>query len=109
MHITRLFSFIFLAFLSFSCSTQKTTTATAETEPKEALKYLSSLSEYVIPKLGRTEFSGEIDTKITVHFKDGSTKSFSNLSLDAATSQKVFNRTNEVTQINVHVTKKHLK
>ena len=42
----------------------------AETEPKEALKYLSSLSEYVIPKLGRTEFSGEIDTTITVHFKD---------------------------------------
>jgi len=42
----------------------------AETEPKEALKYLSSLSEYVIPKLGRTEFSGEIDSTITVHFKD---------------------------------------
>lgn len=42
----------------------------AETNPEAALKYLSALSEYVIPKLGRTEVSGEIDTKITVEFKD---------------------------------------
>lgn len=42
----------------------------AEDEPKEALKYLSALSEFVIPKLGRTEFSGEIDSTVTVKFKD---------------------------------------
>ncbi|EDP95151.1 hypothetical protein U8527_13125 [Kordia algicida OT-1] len=46
---------------------------------------------------------------LTVQFTDGSTKAFSNLSLDAATSQKIFKRTGEVTQINVHVTKQHLK
>lgn len=42
----------------------------AETNPEAALKYLSALSEYVIPKLGRTEVTGEIDAKITVEFKD---------------------------------------
>jgi len=42
----------------------------AETNPEAALKYLSALSEYVIPKLRRTEVTGEIDTTITVQFKD---------------------------------------
>jgi hypothetical protein len=44
----------------------------AETNPNEALKYLSSLSEFVVPKLGRTEVTGNVDTTVTVIFTDAS-------------------------------------
>jgi len=46
---------------------------------------------------------------LTVHFNDGTSKAFENLRLDAATSQQVFNRVGEVTQINVNIKKSHLK
>lgn len=46
---------------------------------------------------------------LTVHFKDGSTKELENLRLDAATSQQVFDRAGNVTQINVNIKKSHLK
>ena len=46
---------------------------------------------------------------LTVHFEDGSTKAFETLRLDATTSQQVFNRAGEVTQINVNIKKSHLK
>ncbi|WP_298421922.1 hypothetical protein [uncultured Kordia sp.] len=46
---------------------------------------------------------------LTVHFKDGSSSTVENLRLDAATSQHIFNREGEVTQINVNIEKSHLK
>ncbi|WP_430408686.1 hypothetical protein [Kordia sp.] len=46
---------------------------------------------------------------LTVHFKDGSRNTFQNLRLDAATSQHVFNRAGEITQINVNIKPSHLK
>ena len=33
----------------------------AEEDPKEALKYLASLSEYVVPKLARTEIQADVE------------------------------------------------
>ena len=33
----------------------------AEDDPKEALKYLSALSEYVVPKLARTELNASVE------------------------------------------------
>lgn len=49
------------------------------------------------------------ENSLTVHLSDGSVQSFNSLSLDAATSQKVFDRAGGVTQINVHIKKDHLK
>ncbi|MBC8756403.1 hypothetical protein H2O64_17135 [Kordia sp. YSTF-M3] len=46
---------------------------------------------------------------LTVHLKDGHTKAFEKLSLDAETSQKVFDREGEVIQINVNIKTSHLK
>ncbi|WP_420573711.1 hypothetical protein [Kordia sp.] len=46
---------------------------------------------------------------LNVHFSNGSTATFNNLTLDAETSQKVFNRAGDVVQINVHIKKEHLK
>ncbi len=46
---------------------------------------------------------------LTIHYKDGSTKAAENLCLDAASSQHVFNRAGQVTQINVNIKKSHLK
>ncbi|QHI35323.1 hypothetical protein IMCC3317_06690 [Kordia antarctica] len=48
-------------------------------------------------------------TALTVQFKDGSKKSFETLTLDAATSQKVFDRAGEVIQINVNIKRNYLK
>jgi nitrogen regulatory protein PII-like uncharacterized protein len=46
--------------------------AIAEKDPEKAIKILSDLSEYVIPKLARKEFEGEIKQDITtrVIFED---------------------------------------
>lgn len=33
----------------------------AEEDPKEALKYLAALSEYVVPKLARTEIQADVE------------------------------------------------
>lgn len=41
----------------------------AKDNPEAALKYLASLSEYVVPKLARTEIDGKIQTAI-IKFKD---------------------------------------
>ncbi|MGH1385285.1 hypothetical protein [Kordia sp.] len=49
------------------------------------------------------------ENSLTVHFSDGNVQSFNSLSLDAATSQKVFDRAGGVAQINVHIKKDHLK
>ena len=46
---------------------------------------------------------------LEVHFNDGTVQAFSNLSLNKATSQKVFDRVGEVIQINVRIKKDHLK
>jgi hypothetical protein len=46
---------------------------------------------------------------LEVQLSDGSVKTFDSLSLDAETSQKVFDRSGDVVQINVHIQKNHLK
>ena len=42
----------------------------AETNPNAALNYLQSLSEFVIPKLARTETKHEGELTTTIRFKD---------------------------------------
>jgi hypothetical protein len=49
------------------------------------------------------------ENSLAVHLSDGNVQSFNSLSLDEATSQKVFDRAGGVTQINVHIKKEHLK
>ena len=46
---------------------------------------------------------------LMVHLKDGHSKAFENLRLDATTSQQVFDRAGEVVQINVNIKSSHLK
>lgn len=46
---------------------------------------------------------------IKVHKRDGSTEKLDTLSLDAETSEHVFNRSGEVTRIDVHIPKEYLK
>ena len=49
------------------------------------------------------------EDSLTVDFSNGTTKSFTTLRLDTETSEKVFNRNGEVTQLNVHIKKSRLK
>jgi len=44
-----------------------------------------------------------------VLYKDGKTKTFESLSLDHKTSQQVFNRTGEISQIHAEITSSYLK
>ncbi|WP_046745370.1 hypothetical protein [Kordia zhangzhouensis] len=46
---------------------------------------------------------------LNVLYKDGSSRSFENLRLDTETSEKVFSRSGEVIQIEVHIKSNHLK
>jgi hypothetical protein len=46
---------------------------------------------------------------LEVHFEGAKTEKIDGLSLDAETSQKVFNRAGEIVQINVYIKKDHLK
>ncbi|MEM6684322.1 MAG: hypothetical protein AAF617_00890 [Bacteroidota bacterium] len=48
-------------------------------------------------------------SSLEVHLSDVSVQAFNSLSLDAETSQKVFDRSGEVVQISVHIKKDHLK
>ncbi|MEM6720043.1 MAG: hypothetical protein AAF611_12035 [Bacteroidota bacterium] len=48
-------------------------------------------------------------SSLEVELVDGSVRAFNSLSLDAETSQKVFDRGGEVAQISVHIKKDHLK
>ena len=43
----------------------------AEKDPEKAIRILSDLSEYVIPKLARTEIKGEFEAGITINLKHG--------------------------------------
>ncbi|MFK7746887.1 MAG: hypothetical protein AB8B65_00715 [Kordia sp.] len=49
------------------------------------------------------------ENSLSVQHANGSVQAFDNLSLDAATSQKVFNRAGDILQIHVHIKKDHLK
>ena len=49
------------------------------------------------------------EDSLTVEFSNGTTKTFTSLSLDTETSEQVFHRNGEVTQLNVHIKNSRLK